>query len=242
MTTKKRNSPPRRNGWTRQREFLDVASELGVKLRDLRQAAGFSLKQAQDLTGVPHATLSRIETNKMAPTLPLLAKVVAGLGIPWSAILPQSIISDAPAGPKVSFSSESASGIRLGRREIVSLHPDNPMTVRIEPFIMTTRHRTVEEAGGLLGHPHTEFCFVLEGKLRLHLQGRRARLLRPGENALFDSTIPHAYTSASDGFARFLLITVPLTTRTGTPGGADAVLSRRRANATRPRRSSTHQA
>jgi transcriptional regulator with XRE-family HTH domain len=237
MTTKKRNPPARRNGWTRQQEFLDIASEVGAKLRDLRQAAGFSLKQAQDLTGVPHATLSRIETNKMAPTLPLLAKVVAGLGIPWSAILPKSIVADAPSGPEVSFSSDKASGIRLGRREVVSLHPDNPLSVRLEPFIMSTRHRTIEEAGGYLGHPHTEFCFVLEGKLRLHLQGRRARLLQPGENVLFDSSIPHAYTSAGDGFARFLLITVPFSTRTGAPGGADAVLSRRRVNPTRPRRS-----
>ncbi|MDQ8728298.1 cupin domain-containing protein [Bradyrhizobium sp. LHD-71] len=240
MTTKKRNAPPLRGGWTRERDFLDISSELGAKLRELRQTAGISLKQAQDLTGVPHATLSRIETNKMAPTLPLLAKVVAGLGVPWSAVLPQSIVSDAPSGPEVSFSSDQASGIRLGRREIISLHPDNPLTGRIEPFIMSTRHRTLEQAGGLLGHPHTEFCFVLEGKLRLHLQGRRARVLHPGESALFDSTIPHAYTSASEGSAQFLIVAVPPTTVIGTRKAVD-VVSQRRSNTTRFRRSETHQ-
>lgn len=49
-------------------------------------------------------------------------------------------------------------------------------------------------------------------------------------------------SSAGDGVARFLLITVPFSTRTGAPGGADAVLSRRRANASRPRRAGAQQA
>lgn len=209
MTTKSRPSPRRRTGWTREPQFLDLASELGTKLRDLRVSKGFTLKQAEDLTGVPHPTLSRIETSKMTPTLPLLAKVVAGLKVPWSAVLPQSVVSDNPSGPPVSFSSEQSMGIRLGRREALALHPDNPLTGRIATFIMSTRHRTLKAAGGLVGHPNTEFCFVLEGELRLHLQGKRARLLRPGESALFDSRIPHAYTAAGEAVARFLSITVP---------------------------------
>ena len=228
MTTKTRKPNHRRAGWTREPEFLDLASELGAKLRELRLSKAITLKQAEELTGVPHPTLSRIETSKMTPTLPLLAKVVAGLKVPWSSVLPQSVVSDNPSGPSVSFSADQASGIRLGRREALALHPDNPLNAQIMTFIMSTRHRTLKEAGGLVGHPNTEFCFVLEGNLNLHLQGRRAHLLRPGESTLFDSQIPHAYTAANEEVARFLMITVPHTT---SPVATDNVSRRRKARA-----------
>jgi transcriptional regulator with XRE-family HTH domain/quercetin dioxygenase-like cupin family protein len=206
---KKAPSPPRhRTGWTREPEFLDVASKLGEKLRELRLARGISLKEASDITGVPRPTLSRIENNKMAPTIPLLAKVVAGFKVAWAELLPESLISDAPSGARVSFSSTMTPMVRLGSREARALHPNNPLSAHIRSFIMSTQHKTVKEAGGLLGHPHTELCFVLEGILQLHFKGRRARTLQSGESALFDAEIPHAYTSKSGERVRFLLVGV----------------------------------
>jgi hypothetical protein len=40
----------------------------------------------------------------------------------------------------------------------------------------------------------------------LHLKGRRPRTLQPGESALFDAEIPHAYTSKSAEPVRFLIV------------------------------------
>src|SRR5262245_21428231 len=160
----------RRAGWTRGSDLLDLTGKLGIKLRDLRLARGISLKEASDLTGVPQPTLSRIENNKMAPTIGLLSKIVGGMDAPWSAVLPDFIISEAPAGQDISFSSASIPEVRLGRRKAQALHPHNPLSSKLRSFILSTQHRTVKEGGGFLSHSHTELCFVLEGVLRLHLK------------------------------------------------------------------------
>ena len=199
--------PSSRAGWTRSSDLLDLTGKLGEKLRALRETRGLSLKEASDLTGVPRPTLSRIEHNKMAPTIGLLSKVVAGYGVPWSSILPDTIVSDAPSGEDVSFSSRRIQEVKLGRRSLKSLHPNNPLSLRLTTFVLTTRHRTVEDGGGYLAHPHTEFCYVLDGILTVHFKGKRSRRLRPGESALFSAGTPHAYTSHTGKSVEFLLVT-----------------------------------
>ncbi|MBR2815086.1 MAG: helix-turn-helix domain-containing protein [Reyranella sp.] len=210
-----RRAAPARAGWTRSSNLLDLTEALGEKLRDLRVTRGLSLKEASDITGVPRPTLSRIEHNKMAPTIGLLSKVVAGLGVPWSSILPETVIADRPSGAGPSFSSSRTPTVRLGRREATALHPNNPLSRRLRTFVLSTQHKTVEEGGGFLGHPDTEFCFVLDGTLTIHFQGRRPRRLRPGESALFSGETPHAYTSHTGATVQFLLVT----TKAATPAG-----------------------
>ena len=143
----------------------------------------------------------------MAPTIGLLSKVVAGYGIPWSSILPDTIISDAPSGSDSSFSSRRTQEVKLGRRSLKSLHPNNPLSLRLRTFVLTTRHRTVEDGGGYLAHPDTEFCYVLDGILTVHFKGKRSRRLRAGESALFAASAPHAYTSHTGKTVQFLLVT-----------------------------------
>ena len=79
-------------GWTRSTDLLDLTGKLGEKLRALRETRGISLKEASDITGVPRPTLSRIEHNKMAPTIGLLSKIVAGFGVPalWVRMKPEN--------------------------------------------------------------------------------------------------------------------------------------------------------
>lgn len=194
-------------GWTRSTDLLDLTGKLGEKLRALRETRGISLKEASDITGVPRPTLSRIEHNKMAPTIGLLSKIVAGFGVPWSSILPDTVISDAPSGKGASFSSRRTQEVKLGRRSLKSLHPNNPLSTRLRTFVMTTRHKTVEDGGGYLAHPDTEFCFVLDGVLTIHFKGKRARRLLPGESALFAADTPHAYRSHTGKPVQFLLVT-----------------------------------
>jgi transcriptional regulator with XRE-family HTH domain len=214
--------PPSRAGWTRTSDLLDLTGKLGEKLRELRETRGISLKEASDLTGVPRPTLSRIEHNKMAPTIGLLSKVVAGYGIPWSSILPDTIISDAPSGKEASFSSLRTQEVKLGRRSFKSLHPNNPLALQLRTFVMTTRHRTVEDGGGYLAHPDTEFCFVLDGTLTIHFKGKRPRRLQAGESALFAASTPHAYRSHTGRLVRFLLVTTRVPAATEMPAVAGA--------------------
>jgi transcriptional regulator with XRE-family HTH domain len=197
---------PVRSGWTRSSDLLDLTGKLGEKLRGLRETRGLSLGEAADITGVPRPTLSRIEHNKMAPTIGLLSKVVAGYGAPWSSILPDTIVSDRPTGRGASFSSRDTVEVKLGRRSLRSLHPNNPLSKHLHSFVLTTRHKTVEDGGGFLTHPHTEFCYVLDGTLTIHFKGKRPRRLAAGESTLFAGDTPHAYTSHTGKPVQFLLV------------------------------------
>ena len=199
--------PAPRAGWTRSSDLLDLTGKLGEKLRGLREMRGLSLGEAADVTGVPRPTLSRIEHNKMAPTIGLLSKVVGGYGVPWSSILPETIVSDRPTGRGASFSMRGTLEVKLGRRSLKSLHPNNPLSKQLRTFILTTRHKTVEEGGGFLSHPDTEFCFVLDGTLTINFKGKRARRLLAGESTLFAGATPHSYTSHTGKPVQFLLVT-----------------------------------
>ncbi|MGZ5823968.1 MAG: cupin domain-containing protein [Hyphomicrobium sp.] len=199
-----------RAGWKRTTDQLDLTGMLGEKLRGLREMRELSLGEASSITGVPRPTLSRIENNKMAPTIAILCKVVAGYGVPWSTILPDTIIADRPAGRSASFSSPRTLEVKLGRRSLKSLHPSNPLSAQLRTFVLTTAHKTVREGGGFLSHPFTKFCYVLEGSLTVHFKGQRPRRLEVGESALFPGDKPHAYTSHTGKPARFLLIATRL--------------------------------
>jgi len=225
--------PPSRAGWTRTSDLLDLTGKLGEKLRELRETRGISLKEASDITGVPRPTLSRIEHNKMAPTIGLLSKVVAGYRIPWSSILPDSIISDAPSGKGASFSSQRTQEVKLGRRSLKSLHPNNPLSVQLRTFVLTTRHKTVEDGGGYLAHPDTEFCFVLDGALTIHFKGKRARRLQAGESALFAAGTPHANTSHTGRPVQLLHVTTTAPAATRAPPATRAPAAPRSAMTTR---------
>jgi transcriptional regulator with XRE-family HTH domain len=202
------NKQPRA-GWTRGPELLDVTSRLGEKLREIRAERGLSLKEANDLTGVPSATLSRIENNKMAPTLGLLSKIVEGLRLSWDDILPQPAGAASRQLAEISFATGKPSILRSGDIDYEPLHRDSPLAPKVGTLIMSVKQRTVAEAGGLVGHPRKEFCYVIDGDLTLHFKGRRARTLKPGESALFDASTPHAYTSKTGETVRVLLVTIP---------------------------------
>lgn len=202
--------PASRAGWKRTSDQLDLTGKLGEKLRGLREMRELSLGEASEVTGVPRPTLSRIENNKMAPTIAVLSKIVAGYGVPWSTVLPDTVIADRPAGRSASFSSRDTLEVKLGLRSVKSLHPSNPLSPRLRTFVMTTQHRTVQEGGGYLSHAFAKFCYVLEGTLTIHFKGKRPRRLEVGESALFPGGTPHAYTSHSGTPARFLLVTTPL--------------------------------
>jgi transcriptional regulator with XRE-family HTH domain len=71
------NSDPRRPG-----QFLEVYS-IGPKLRALRSRKGLTLSRLAMETGLSPALLSKLETDRMIPTLPTLANIcrVYGVGI-----------------------------------------------------------------------------------------------------------------------------------------------------------------
>ena len=65
----------------------DLAIRVAERLREQRKRRDLSLDQLSQLTGVSRAALSQIETRKTNPTIGVLWKISAGLGVAFSDLI-----------------------------------------------------------------------------------------------------------------------------------------------------------
>jgi transcriptional regulator with XRE-family HTH domain len=179
------------------------ADAIGQRLRHLRKSRELSLTDASRLTGVPEATLSRIETNKMSPTFGMLYKIVEGLGFDWQDMLVAP--SRAPSAVSISRLDDIAF-TRLADipYSYSLLHRGN--TGGLMPLLMRVHATSVEDAGGLAGHAGMEFCYVLSGSLELSFEGKEPATLTAGESVLFGSATPHAYVTQQPDETEILVV------------------------------------
>jgi transcriptional regulator with XRE-family HTH domain len=190
-------------GWRRAEADHSMAQELGARVRMARERKGLSLAQLSEASGVPGATLSRIENNKMSPTFGVLARVMLGLDIDWADL---SGPPPLPAGARLASFAEPGAGkpthIRESTARVLHAHE----AARSLPLLVEVHARDMEEVGGLIGHKGEEFCYVLSGTLALHMEGQAPRIMKAGASALFDSTTPHAYVAAGASGAKVLIV------------------------------------
>jgi transcriptional regulator with XRE-family HTH domain len=60
---------------------------LGARIRLLREERGWSLRRAEEATGVSRAMLSQIELGTAAPTVPVLGRIAEGFGVSISQLV-----------------------------------------------------------------------------------------------------------------------------------------------------------
>ena len=60
---------------------LDVNGRIAQRVRELRQARGWTLEQLSERCGVSRSMISVVERGESSPTASLLDKLAAGLGV-----------------------------------------------------------------------------------------------------------------------------------------------------------------
>ena len=58
-----------------------MASDVGERLKAIREQQGLSQRELAKRTGVTHATVSLIEQNKVSPSISSLKKILGGLSM-----------------------------------------------------------------------------------------------------------------------------------------------------------------
>lgn len=195
-----------RTAWRRDAEAQDVTSKLGQRVREYREARGISLNEASEATGIPGATLSRIETNKMAPTFSLFLKLMRGLKLTWGELMTPGSVHPRDRAASIAHP-EDGKSVRIHKIAYTSPHMGSPLLNTLAPVTIESTARVLADVGGLVGHKGVEHCYVLAGTLVLHLADRPPQQLGPGSSVLFDAEIPHAYLTKGRGSVK-LLITV----------------------------------
>ena len=168
---------------------------LGQRLLELRRRHNWTLKDVSDRTGVSVATLSKVERNKMSLTYDKMLQVAEGLKLTLA-----EFVAPAPVAPT------SRRSIARRKDGLVQRTPNYEYTYlstdlsnkRMIPILTRIKARNIEDFGPLVRHSGEEFIFVLEGEIFVHTDHYKPERIRTGEGIYIDSTMGHAYLSASE--------------------------------------------
>ncbi len=174
----------------------------GTRVKALREAMGFSLRDLAERSGVSAPMLSQVERGETSPTLAVAAKIAAGLELTLS----QLLRLDEGEHVAVSRANERRSYERGGHR-FEELTPPLPGQ-RADVSLHTLK------AGATTGGPDDppmhepgsrETAVVLTGVLALTVDGTRHEL-REGDSVTFDADLPHHFENDGEEQARFLAV------------------------------------
>lgn len=174
----------------------DMARRVAENLRDHRKRRELSLDQLSHATGVSRAALSQIETRKTNPTIGVLWKIAAGLGVPFSELIGESRVSLSVlrrADTQVLRSTDR----KFESRPLVPAAGVNQIEMYELNLAARSRHASDPHGPGT-----KELVVVLSGSLRLTV-GDHTDELTAGDSVVFDANLPHVYENPGSGEARY---------------------------------------
>ncbi|GAA0679096.1 XRE family transcriptional regulator [Kitasatospora atroaurantiaca] len=171
---------------------------LGARLREQRLESRLTLETAAGRVGLSPAYLSRLETGRRQPSLPVLLGLARAYGTTVSGLL-----GEVPSRPDPVVRGGAIEPGRAGgwgyRRAGAPGRAMQALHVQVPPGLQDTVVRV---------HPGEEWLYVTRGRLRLTL-GEQVHLLDEGDSAHFDSLTPHCIAADSgDGVELLFLHTL----------------------------------
>ena len=177
-----------------------VATTLGAALRRLRKAQGLTLQQLAKRCGLSQPFLSQLENGKAMPSLMALHNVAQALEATAHSLLQPrerlevSLVRDSEGD---SYELTEGGSVRFLTRGDAHLMEPNEVTF-------------VPGAGTVnTGHEGEEVIYVLEGRLRVELEGSDPVQLASGDVYAYPATIPHTMRAEGRAGCRFLVVTSP---------------------------------
>lgn len=174
---------------------------IGLKLRSLRTGKRLTLSRLAAETGLSTALLSKLETDRMIPTLPTLATIARVYGVSMSYFFSEPSRHSFSITRKAHFEGD-------GRvAESVKVTPLNAegkgfrflaQLVEFPPGGAHAKVNAFQETGAVV--------YVLEGRLRLDASGMR-ETLETGDCACMESEMPIAWSAADKRRCRVLAVT-----------------------------------
>jgi transcriptional regulator with XRE-family HTH domain len=179
-----------------------ASTAVGGRVRALREAMGFSLRDLAERSGVSAPMLSQVERGETSPTLAVAEKIAAGLELTLSQLLrldEGEHVAVSRAGRRRRFERgghrfEELTPPLPGQRADVSLH-----TLRAGATTGGPGDPPIHEPGS------RETAVVLSGVLALTVDGTRYEL-GAGDGVTFDADLPHHFENSGEEEARFLAV------------------------------------
>jgi transcriptional regulator with XRE-family HTH domain len=180
--------------------FLDAYS-IGLKLRALRQQKGLTLSRLSAETGLSTALLSKLETDRMIPTLPTLSSICRAFGVGLSFFFTE------PTKHSVSITRKAHAFENARSKGELKTAPLNPSTcarllARVVEFPAGTVV-TLTEAGS----PLSCVVHILTGRLHLVVGGDPVEVLETGDCVCVESDMLISWSKDGTSTCRALVVT-----------------------------------
>lgn len=176
------------------------SSEVGSKLKAIRNSKKLKLSDLADMSALPASTISKLENGKAALTYEKMMTLARALEIDIGELLANK--ADAQPGQQITGRrsiSRKGEGIALNSGSYERIHlATDVLNKNLVPMIGVHHARTLEEFGPLNHHPGEEFIYIISGTLELHTDLYAPTVLEAGDSMYFDSGMGHAYISTSD--------------------------------------------
>lgn len=208
-----------------------LSTQIGARLRKLRQATGRSLASVAQQMGISSSALSQIETGAMQPSVNRLVELVGVLGVPVSAIFDDLSVFALDDGGEDGDVQEPIPGVLVSRGvEVAPAHLGQGVVYRrLSPSQLpgvTWFESTYPPGssssldGAMLVHPGYESGHVVTGELTFEFTEGAVRL-GAGQSLSFAATRPHRVVNETDAVAVSIWLTVDIerAAEAGTVGG-----------------------
>jgi transcriptional regulator with XRE-family HTH domain len=193
---------------------------LGVRLKELRQHAGFSLRELARQADVSPSLVSQIENGKSRPSVSTLYTFARLLNVPVDVLFDaeqageQPAVVDEPGHVEATDPTNAWHPSEYATR-ISVIHPSHRAHLRMAEGVdwerlAATPERDITfikityapgsastENGSLMTHEGFEYGYVIAGMVEVTV-GNETFVLREGESVGFDSTIPHVFRNIGD--------------------------------------------
>lgn len=182
--------------------------KLGTRIRHARRLKRMRLKDVAEKAGCSESLLSKIECNKVQPSLHMLHAVASVLDTSIASLFSDSQQRD-------------VSIFRAAERPVVVLDdPGAGTTIRLERLTAYREGQIIDgnvhvispgaSNGGEIKHTGEEIGYVLAGRLELTV-GNTTFALEAGDSFHFRSDLPHSYRNPGASSARVVWINTPPT-------------------------------
>ena len=178
---------------------------IGAKIRALRLKKKMGLVELGRHTGLSPALLSKIERERLFPTLPTLLRIALVFSVDL-----EFFFAGAREKPVMAIV-RKAQRVQLPEREgresaykFESL--DYPVTERRFSSYYADFFPVSRAALRLHHHPGVEFIYTLQGTLSVHVGGEE-HIVEAGDSMYFDSTVPHGYRRSGGRVCSAIVVT-----------------------------------
>jgi transcriptional regulator with XRE-family HTH domain len=185
---------------------FQAAEGTGAAIRKLRLAKGWTLAELSKQTGVPLATLSRVELGQNALNYDKLVRLCRALDVDLQGFVTREAQSVSPPTGRRSVTIAGQGALVAVNAHVGRAAAADLLDKVFTPVVLTLKASSLTEHGPMDVLSGEAYVMVLSGAAVLLSQIYAPLALAAGDGVYFDGRTPHAILAAGGAEAKVLLV------------------------------------